>query len=59
MIGSFGPKADEQEYTFPAEQCPSGMMSRGSYTVTCRMLDDDGAVHLNTDYNFQIKKVWA
>ncbi|KAJ3277962.1 hypothetical protein HDU76_010099 [Blyttiomyces sp. JEL0837] len=58
MLGSYGPNAEPYEKKFPLEEAPSGMMLRGRYTVKSRFVDDDGFVHLEWPWNFDIKKEW-
>ncbi|XP_071813424.1 rho GDP-dissociation inhibitor 1-like isoform X2 [Apostichopus japonicus] len=58
MVGSFGPKAESQEFTLPVDEAPSGMMSRGSYVMKSKFTDDDKFVHLAWDWAFEIKKEW-
>ncbi|KAG4090844.1 immunoglobulin E-set [Neocallimastix lanati (nom. inval.)] len=58
MIGSFGPKLEPYEKTFPAEVAPSGLISRGHYTVKSRFIDDDNVCHLEFEWSFDIKKDW-
>ena len=31
MVGSYGPKNEEQSYMTPVEEAPSGMLMRGAY----------------------------
>lgn len=58
MLGAYGPQ--EGPYTFLTEEevTPSGMLARGHYTAKTIFLDDDGRVHLEYDYTFDIKKEW-
>ncbi|KAL1488906.1 hypothetical protein ABEB36_014693 [Hypothenemus hampei] len=58
MVGSYAPKAEIQSYTTPAEDAPSGMISRGSYTVQSLFTDDDKNEHLKWEWTFEIKKDW-
>lgn len=58
MVGSYPPKKDIQSYTTPFEEAPSGMMARGSYSVTSLFTDDDKNEHLKWDWSFEIKKDW-
>jgi hypothetical protein len=58
MVGSYPPKVELQSYTTPAEDAPSGMMSRGSYTVHSLFTDDDKHEHLKWEWSFEIKKDW-
>ncbi|XP_014671734.1 PREDICTED: rho GDP-dissociation inhibitor 1-like [Priapulus caudatus] len=58
MIGSYGPKKESQSYTTPADEAPSGMIARGSYTVKSTFIDDDKTEHLKWEWTFDIKKDW-
>lgn len=58
MVGSYPPKKDIQFYLTPAEEAPSGMMARGTYSVSSLFTDDDKHVHLKWDWTFEIKKDW-
>ncbi|KAF9575591.1 hypothetical protein EC968_002527 [Mortierella alpina] len=53
MIGSYAANP-----TFPVEEAPSGMMARGHYDVKSRFTDDDGTVHKEWSWSFDIKKDW-
>uniref|UniRef100_UPI0037E8F3E2 rho GDP-dissociation inhibitor 3 n=1 Tax=Semicossyphus pulcher TaxID=241346 RepID=UPI0037E8F3E2 len=58
MVGSYGPKVEEHEYVGPADEAPTGMMSRGQYQVKSRFIDDDKIIYLEWDWNLDIKKDW-
>uniref|UniRef100_A0A182WD95 Rho GDP-dissociation inhibitor 3 n=1 Tax=Anopheles minimus TaxID=112268 RepID=A0A182WD95_9DIPT len=58
MVGSYPPKKEIQSYTTPFEEAPSGMMARGTYSVTSLFTDDDKNEHLKWDWSFEIKKDW-
>lgn len=58
MVGSYPPKTEIQSYLTPFEEAPSGMMARGSYSVTSIFTDDDKNEHLKWDWSFEIKKDW-
>ncbi|XP_055313885.1 rho GDP-dissociation inhibitor 1 [Sitodiplosis mosellana] len=58
MVGSYPPKAEIQSYTTPFEEAPSGMMTRGTYSVTSLFTDDDKNEHLKWDWKFEIKEDW-
>ena len=58
MIGSYAPNAEAYEKKFIPEQAPTGMIARGTYNVRSRFVDDDGNVHLEWHWVFQIKKDW-
>ncbi|KAJ1567953.1 hypothetical protein HK405_004160 [Cladochytrium tenue] len=56
VIGLSTPEIYEKK--FPIEEAPSGMLARGHYTVRSRFIDDDGHVHLEWTWSFDIKKEW-
>lgn len=58
MVGSYPPKKEIQSYTTPFEEAPSGMIARGSYSVTSLFTDDDKNEHLKWDWSFEITKDW-
>ncbi|XP_060521503.1 rho GDP-dissociation inhibitor 2 [Cylas formicarius] len=58
MVGSYAPKTEMQSYTTPAEDAPSGMVARGTYTVYSLFTDDDKNEHLKWEWTFEIKKDW-
>ncbi|KAF2356383.1 Rho protein GDP-dissociation inhibitor [Trinorchestia longiramus] len=58
MVGSYAPMETMQSYTTPPEDAPSGMLSRGHYTVKSLFTDDDDNEHLKWDWSFDIKKEW-
>ncbi|XP_041474609.1 rho GDP-dissociation inhibitor 1-like [Lytechinus variegatus] len=58
MVGSYGPKNDPHEYQTPVEDAPSGMISRGHYTVKSKFTDDDKTSILEWEWSFDIKKDW-
>ncbi|KAI9357317.1 immunoglobulin E-set [Zopfochytrium polystomum] len=58
MLGSYGPNAQPYEKKFPLEEAPSGMIARGHYNVRSRFIDDDGHIHLEWNWSFDIKKDW-
>ncbi|XP_011496818.1 PREDICTED: rho GDP-dissociation inhibitor 2 isoform X2 [Ceratosolen solmsi marchali] len=58
MVGSYPPKTEIQSYTTSAEDAPSGVMARGSYTVNSLFTDDDRNEHLKWEWSFDIKKDW-
>lgn len=41
------------------EEAPSGMLARGHYNVRSRFVDDDGHIHLEFQWSFDIAKEWA
>ena len=59
MIGSYAPNPTEvYEKKFLPEQAPSGMLARGTYSVKSRCIDDDENVHMELNWQFEIKKDW-
>ena len=58
MVGSYGPKTEEHEYLTPPEDAPSGMISRGHYTVKSKFTDDDKTSILEWEWAFNISKDW-
>ncbi len=59
MVGSYGPKKELQFYvTNPPEEAPSGMVSRGTYTIKSLFTDDDKNEHLKWEWSLEIKKDW-
>lgn len=58
MVGSYPPKKEIQFYITPAEEAPSGLMARGTYSVSSLFTDDDKHQHLKWEWTFEIKKDW-
>ena len=58
MVGSYGPKVEPHTYVTPVDEAPKGMISRGSYKVKSKFVDDDKNVHLAWEWSFDIKKDW-
>lgn len=58
MVGSYAPKTEIQSYTTPSEDAPSGMVTRGTYSVQSLFTDDDKNEHLKWEWTFEIKKDW-
>lgn len=59
MVGSYGPKAEQQSWTSPPDDAPKGMVSRGSYKVNSKFVDDDKNCHLEWNWKLIIEKDWA
>ncbi|CAG8518201.1 5931_t:CDS:2 [Paraglomus brasilianum] len=59
MIGSYGPSDQPYEKKFPLEEAPSGILYRGHYTAKSKFVDDDGKVHVQWSWSFDIKKDWS
>lgn len=57
-MGSYGPSAKSNVWKSQVLQAPSGMLARGTYKVHTKFIDDDGACHLEMDYQLSIKKGW-
>ncbi|XP_037806286.1 rho GDP-dissociation inhibitor 1 [Lucilia sericata] len=58
MVGSYPPKKEMQCYITPNEEAPSGLMARGTYSVSSLFTDDDKHIHLKWEWTFEIKKDW-
>lgn len=58
MVGSYAPKNELQSYKTPPEDAPSGMVTRGKYSVHSLFTDDDNHEHLKWEWTFEIKKNW-
>lgn len=58
MVGSYPPKKELQSYVTPPEEAPSGVMTRGTYSVASLFTDDDKNEHLKWEWSFEIKKDW-
>lgn len=58
MVGSYAPKLDMQSYSTPVDEMPSGMLTRGTYTVKSLFTDDDKNEHLKWEWSFELKKDW-
>lgn len=58
MVGSYPPKAEIHCYVTPIEEAPSGMLTRGEYTVTSLFTDDDKTEHLAWTWSLKVEKDW-
>jgi len=61
MLGSYGPSPSDQPYikNFEPEESPSGILARsGTYSVRSRVVDDDGEVYADWEWNFKLAKGW-
>ncbi|KAK9460325.1 immunoglobulin E-set [Lipomyces oligophaga] len=61
VCGSYPPNTSDKPYyekTFIEEEAPSGLISRGTYEVTSKFVDDDGTTHLLFSWTLSIKKSW-
>ncbi|KAI1319453.1 hypothetical protein EDD11_004030 [Mortierella claussenii] len=43
---------------FALEEAPSGMLARGHYDAKSKFIDDDGTIHKEWSWSFDIKKDW-
>lgn len=58
MMGTFAPQQEPYVHVAEEEVTPSGALARGAYTARKRFIDDDGRVHVDLDYSFEIRKDW-
>jgi len=58
MVGSYPPKTELHSFLTPFEDAPSGMIKRGTYSVSSLFTDDDKTEHLKWDWSIEIKKDW-
>ncbi|XP_008286970.1 rho GDP-dissociation inhibitor 3 [Stegastes partitus] len=58
MVGSYGPRAEEQEFLCPSDEAPKGLMSRGQYQIKSCFIDDDKNVYLSWEWNLNVSKDW-
>lgn len=58
MVGSYAPKDTTHSWLSPPEDAPSGMLSRGTFSLHSLFTDDDKNEHLKWEWNLQIKKNW-
>ncbi|KAL1971448.1 hypothetical protein VTN31DRAFT_2069 [Thermomyces dupontii] len=61
MLGSYAPNTTDRptyEKKFHEEEAPSGIVARGHYNALSRFIDDDGQVHLEFEWSFEIAKDW-
>ncbi|KAF9380634.1 hypothetical protein BGX21_002332, partial [Mortierella sp. AD011] len=56
MVGSYAAKPDIIEKKFALEEAPSGLVARGHYDAKSKFVDDDGTVHKEWSWSFDIKK---
>ena len=59
VIGTFAPVGGK-EYCIDMtpEETPGGFLYRGEYKGKSMFIDNDGIVHLQFEYTFNIKKTW-
>ncbi|XP_075254018.1 rho GDP-dissociation inhibitor 1-like [Convolutriloba macropyga] len=58
MLGSYGPKPEPHSITIAENEMPKGMIARGHYSVTSKIVDDDKVVHLEWNWSFDLNKDW-
>jgi Rho GDP-dissociation inhibitor len=58
MLGSFAPQEEPYSYVTEEEVTPKGMLVRGQYTAKTLFTDDDGNLHFELNYTFEIRKEW-
>jgi Rho GDP-dissociation inhibitor len=59
VLGSFAPvPSKEFVVDLPEEETPGGYLARGEYKGKAMFIDNEGIVHTQFDYNFNIKKQW-
>ncbi|XP_047214353.1 rho GDP-dissociation inhibitor 1-like [Girardinichthys multiradiatus] len=56
MMGSYGPRAEEQEFLCSVDEAPKGMMSRGQHVVKSCFTDDDKNIYLSWEWILNISK---
>jgi len=60
MLGSYSAGPDPYVKNFEPEESPSGMIARsGTYNVRSRVIDDDGEVYADWEWQFKLAKEWA
>lgn len=59
VLGTFAP-VPNKEYVASLEpdETPGGMLMRGEYKGKSMFIDNDGIVHMQFEYTFNIKKTW-
>lgn len=59
VLGTFAP-IPSKEYSFDLipEETPGGILYRGEYRGKSMFIDNDGNVHMQFEYTFNIKKQW-
>ncbi|KAK1887050.1 Rho GDP-dissociation inhibitor 1 [Dissostichus eleginoides] len=58
MVGSYGPRCTEHEYSTTMEEAPKGLLARGNYVIKSKFTDDDQHDHLSWEWNLNVKKDW-
>jgi len=59
MVGSYGPKAEINEWVGALEDAPSGALAKGSYTISSKFVDDDSNIYLEWSWTLKIKSDWT
>ncbi|KAN0132485.1 Immunoglobulin E-set [Lactarius tabidus] len=58
MLGSYSADPKPRVTEVISDEFPSGMIARGLYTVTSKVIDLDGTVWLDFDWKLKISKDW-
>lgn len=59
VMGTFAPIPDKvYSIDLTPEETPGGWMYRGQYKGKSMFIDNDGNVHMQFEYTFNIKKTW-
>ena len=59
VLGSFAPVPSKlYVIELAQEETPGGMLYRGEYKGKSMFIDNDGIVHMQFEYTFNIKKQW-
>jgi len=59
VMGTFAPTKESHTFDLTYEQAPDSLLSRGAYKGKAMLIDLDGFVHMQYEFNFKIKKKWA
>ena len=58
VMGTFAPLKKEHVVDLTPEETPGGFLYRGEYKGKSMFIDNDGMVHMQFEYMFNIKKNW-
>ena len=58
VIGTYAPNKNIHIVNLTPEETPNGFMARGTYRGKSMFIDNDGNVHMQFEYTFQLKKGW-
>ena len=58
VMGTFAPLTKVQTVDLTPEETPGGFLYRGQYRGKSMFIDNDGIVHMQFEYTFNIKKTW-